>query len=205
MKKIFIVLIVFLISIGLSGCNDNNTKENNNYNKQEGEKTSNASNTKNSINENKKTEEKGISKEGKKESYLNYFSTKEIEYARIWYQLRVSNYNVDPTMPIYINKIAKGSKVNPQAKDSAVYKEDVTTIASSHSAIGSITYSSNGDGTINLYKNVPYKWESPQVSDYSHMAEVTKKVIEENIETIYVEPSDNQDVGEVAQNIQYTN
>ena len=126
MKKIFIVLIVFLIAIGLSGCNDNHTKENNNYNNQEDEKTSNASNAKNSINENKKTEEKGISKEGKKEGYLNYFSTKEIEYARIWYQLRVSNYDVDPTMPIYINKIAKGSKVNPQAKDSAVYKEDVT-------------------------------------------------------------------------------
>ncbi|MEB6276738.1 hypothetical protein [Staphylococcus gallinarum] len=45
-----------------------------------------------------------------------------------------------------------------------------------------------------------YKWESPKVCDYSNMEEATKKVIEENLETIYVEPSDNQDVGEVAQN-----
>ncbi|MGW7862029.1 hypothetical protein [Staphylococcus xylosus] len=214
MKKLLMGLMSLLLAIALSACNNEPTKENSNYNNQDENKTNDdsedsskdnkKSNANNSTNEENQSAESDTSEE-KKDTYLNNFNSKEIEYARIWYQLRTSNYNVDTNIPLYVKNIRRGSKVNPQAENSAVYKEDVTTISSSHRAIGSITYSSNGDGTINLYKKVPYKWESPKVSDYSNMEEVTKSVIEEDVETIYVDPSDNQHVKNIAGNIKYTN
>lgn len=192
MKKIIVALSIVMLLTLLTGCSSESKEDNQDEMKQD-------------TNEIKSSHSASDTPENQKENtYLEGFNAEEIEYARIWYQLRISNYNVDASMPIYITKISKGSKVNPQSEKSAVYKEDVTTIASSHRAIGSITYSSNGDGTINLYKNVPYKWESPQVSDYSNMGEVTKNAIENNIETLYVEPWDNQDVSESAKNIKYT-
>ncbi|WP_202809298.1 hypothetical protein [Staphylococcus equorum] len=192
MKKLIVALSIVMLLALLTSCSSESKEDNQDEMKQDN-------------NENQSSHSASDTSENQKENtYLEGFNAEEIEYARIWYQLRISNYNVDASMPIYVTKISKGSKVNPQSEESAVYKEDVTTLASSHRAIGSITYSSNGDGTINLYKNVPYKWESPQVSDYSKMGEVTKNAIENNIETLYVKPWDNQDVSESAKNINYT-
>lgn len=193
MKKLIVALSIVSLLALLTSCSTESKEDNQDEMRQDNNE-SRSSNSDNDKSENQK-----------EDTYLNNFSSKEIEYARIWYQLRTSNYNVDTNMPIYVKNIRRGSKVNPQAENSAVYKEDVTTISSSHRAIGAITYSSNGDGTINLYKKVPYKWESPKVSDYSNMEEVTKSVIEEEVETIYVDPSDNQDVKNIAENIKYTN
>lgn len=74
---------------------------------------------------------------------------------------------------LYVNEIPKGSKVNPQAQNSAVYKEDVMKLEAPMRSGGSVTYS-NGDGTINVYNNIPYNWKSSQTSDYSKMDEVTR-------------------------------
>lgn len=105
---------------------------------------------------------------------------------------------------LYVNEIPKGSKVNPQAQNSAVYKEDVVKLEAPMRAGGSVTYSSNGDGTINVYNNIPYNWESSQTSDYSKMDNVTRKAIEENIDTIYVKPTDNRTVSELASKVKYS-
>lgn len=104
---------------------------------------------------------------------------------------------------VYVTKIPKGSKVNPQAQDSAVYKEDVVKLEAPMKAGGSVTYSSNGDGTINVYNSIPYKWESPQNSDYSQMDKITKKAIENNVETIYIKPYDNKTVAKIANKVKY--
>lgn len=195
MNKVIVSLSILTLSCTLTSCSNELKETSQNKvvkeNKDNNNQTSSSSNSSSEIQ--------------KENTYLEGFSKEEIEYARIWYQLRTSNYNVDTNIPLYVKNIRRGSKVNPQAENSAVYKEDVTTISSSHRAIGSITYSSNGDGTINLYEKVPYKWESPKVSDYSNMEEVTKSVIEEDVETIYVDPSDNQHVKNIAGNIKYTN
>lgn len=69
----------------------------------------------------------------------------------------------------YVTKTPKGSKVNPRSQNSAVYKKDVVKLEVPMKSGRSITYSSNRDGTINVYNNTSYKWESPQTSDYSQM------------------------------------
>src|SRR5699024_11209525 len=100
-------------------------------------------------------------------------------------------------------KIPKGSKVNPQAQDSAVYKEDVVKLEAPMKAGGSVTYSSNGDGSINVYNSIPYKWESPQNSDYSQMDKITRKAIEDNVETTYINHHDNKTVAKLANKVTY--
>lgn len=60
-----------------------------------------------------------------------------------------------------------------------------------------------GFGTINVYNSIPYKWESPQNSDYSQMDKITKKAIENNVETIYIKPYDNKTVAKLANKVKY--
>ncbi|MFL0501427.1 hypothetical protein [Staphylococcus arlettae] len=139
----------------------------------------------------------------KNKSYLNNFSSEKIEYARVWYQLISTKNDLKGIRNVYVTKIPKGSKVNPQAQDSAVYKEDVVKLEAPMKAGGSVTYSSNGDGTINVYNSIPYKWESPQNSDYSQMDKITKKAIENNVETIYIKPYDNKTVAKLANKVKY--
>ena len=47
-------------------------------------------------------------------------------------------------------------------------------------------------------------WESSQTSDYSKRNNVTRKAIEENIDTIYVKPTDNRTVFELANKVKYS-
>ena len=160
-------------------------------------------------NDNKKQEKNNDSNENqqstdKKKSYLNNFNSKEIEYARVWYQLISTRNDLKGIRDVYVTEIPKGSKVNPKAQNSAVYKENVVKLEAPMRAGGSITYSSNGDGTINVYNNIPYKWESSQTSDYSQMDKVTRKAIEDNIETIYIKPHDNKAVAELASKVRYS-
>ncbi|PTK57760.1 hypothetical protein BUZ61_12015, partial [Staphylococcus nepalensis] len=139
----------------------------------------------------------------KNKSYLNNFSTEKIEYARVWYQLISTKNDLKGIRNVYVTKIPKGSKVNPQAQNSAVYKEDVVKLEAPMKAGGSVTYSSNGDGSINVYNSIPYKWESPQNSDYSQMDKITRKAIEDNVETIYINPHDNKTVAKLANKVKY--
>jgi hypothetical protein len=140
----------------------------------------------------------------KNKSYLNNFNSKEIEYARVWYQLISTRNDLKGIKNVYVTEIPKGSKVNPQAKkNSAIYKKKVVKLEAPMRAGGSVTYSSNGDGTINVYNNIPYKWENSQNSDYSQMNKIKKKAIEENIETVYIKPYDNKTVAKLASKIRY--
>lgn len=68
---------------------------------------------------------------------------------------------------------------------------------------GSVTYSSNGDGSVNVYNSIPYKWESPQNSDYSQMDKITRKAIEDNVEIIYIKPHDNKTVAKLVNKVKY--
>jgi hypothetical protein len=199
---------------------DTNTSENkdNEASNEIDEKTNTSDSADNSESSNKQNKEKMIIKNKKKKndsnkkqqstdknkSYLNNFNLKEIEYARVWYQLISTRNDLKGIKNVYVTEIPKGSKVNPQAKNSAIYKEKVVKLEAPMRAGGSVTYSSNGDGTINVYNNIPYKWENSQNSDYSQMNKITKKkAIEENIETVYIKPYDNKTVAKLASKIRY--
>lgn len=224
MKKIILAISIAGLLVILVGCNSNSSsdtntsqsKDNETQNKNEetntsdsGDNTESSNKQNKEQNDNKKQEKNNDSNENqqstdKKKSYLNNFNSEEIEYARVWYQLISTRYDLKGIRDVYVTEIPKGSKVNPQAQNSAVYKENVVKLEAPMRAGGSITYSSNGDGTINVYNNIPYKWESSQTSDYSQMDKVTRKAIEDNIETIYIKPHDNKQVAKLANKIKYS-
>nr|APY23748.1 hypothetical protein [Staphylococcus arlettae] len=226
MKKLTLASVTITLSLILVGCNSdtsegsNNTQSDNTDNQAKTEEKNKddaaiEESKNNEVTNDDKTEasredntNKNESEEkqtkNNKESYLADFSSKEIEYARIWEQLGPMKNNMKGMDTLYVKEIPKGSKVNPQAENSAVYQEDVVKLEAPIKAGGSVTYSSNGDGTINVYNKVPYRWADSQMSDYSNMDEVTKKAIEENIETVDVKPTDNKTIAELASKIEYS-
>lgn len=229
MKKFILAISIVSFLVFLAGCNnknaenhDNNSSSNTNTSENKENETDKKTNTsenrdtKNKSNkQNKKQSDNKASREknnesneshqstDKNKSYLNNFSSEKIEYARVWYQLISTKNDLKGIRNVYVTKIPKGSKVNPQAQNSAVYKEDVVKLEAPMKAGGSVTYSSNGDGSINVYNSIPYKWESPQNSDYSQMDKITRKAIEDNVETIYINPHDNKTVAKLANKVKY--
>lgn len=232
MKKIILPILIVSLSVILVSCNNNDSEHHNDNNSSDtntsenkdneasneiDEKTNTSDSADNSESSNKQNKEKNDNKKQEKnndsnkkqqstdknKSYLNNFNSKEIEYARVWYQLISTRNDLKGIKNVYVTEIPKGSKVNPQAQNSAIYKEKVVKLEAPMRAGGSVTYSSNGDGTINVYNNIPYKWENSQNSDYSQMNKITKKAIEENIETVYIKPYDNKTVAKLASKIRY--
>lgn len=105
---------------------------------------------------------------------LSDYSSEEIEYARVWHQL-APNQQIDK---MYVNKISAGSPLNPNHKDvSATYPEDVIQLEGTRIVDGAVTYSGNGDGTINLYE-VPARWNEKLGG------EVDKEAIKKTTENI---------------------
>ena len=117
---------------------------------------------------------------------LNDYSNEEIEYARIWLQLG-ANQELDQ---LYAKKIPAGTPLNPDDETSAVYPEEVIQLTGTRLVDGSITYSSNGDGTINLY-TVPLRWDGVYPAGkefYRDLLDQTKQVsIEPNVEEDIIE------------------
>lgn len=124
----------------------------------------------------KENESKGTNdqSESKESNALSKYSSEEIEYARVWLQL---GENLDIS-ELNVEHIPAGEPLNPDDETSANYPEDVIQLAGSRLIDGSVTYSSNGDGTINEY-NVPLRWdgEYPAGEDfYKEIIEDTKQV-----------------------------
>ncbi|SDM44262.1 hypothetical protein [Sediminibacillus halophilus] len=119
---------------------------------------------------------------------LAEYSAEEIEYARVWLQLG-PNQEIDE---LNVHRIPAGELINPNDETSAVYPEDVIQLAGSRLVDGSVTYSSNGDGTINVY-NVPLRWDGNAEVDENFMKEYTEGIIKD-AEEVYVEPGDAEKV-----------
>lgn len=85
---------------------------------------------------------------------LAHYSDEQIEYARVWLQLG-PNENIEK---LNVNHIKAGEVINNSDETSAKYPEDVIQLSGTRLVDGAITYSGNGDGTINVY-NVPLRWD----------------------------------------------
>jgi len=120
--------------------------------------------------ESTQTEENSQAEENTGTNFDGY-SDEEIEYARVW--LDYVNGPNPPQLTVIFED--KGTPINPYVEDeNIVYPEDVTVLVGEFTADGKVTYSSNGDGTINVY-DVPSHWH--QQSD-AEMKEATKNVLE---------------------------
>ncbi|XPD22924.1 hypothetical protein ABN702_17995 [Bacillus haimaensis] len=124
---------------------------------------------------------------------LSGYTPKQIEYARVWLLLG-PNQEIDE---LNAHLIPAGTPINPNDDTSANYPEDVIQLAGSRLVDGSVTYSGNGDGTINVY-NVPLRWETnvPDDLDENYMKKLTESIIE-NTELVYVDPGDDEKITEL--------
>ncbi|KGX88754.1 hypothetical protein N781_09555 [Pontibacillus halophilus JSM 076056 = DSM 19796] len=136
--------------------------------------------------------------EATEEDPLASYSAEEIEYARVWLQLGV-NQNLDE---LTVTKIKEGEPLNPYDDTSAVYPEDVTNLGG-RLIDGSVTYSGNGNGTINVY-DVPKRWESsyPEELGEDFIKEFTNDIIE-NTKLVSIEPGNPEKVIELIGKMEY--
>jgi hypothetical protein len=128
-----------------------------------------------------------VDKEGKE--ILTPYSSEQIEYARIWLQLG-PHHEIDELNVLHI---PAGTPINPDDDTSAQYPENVIQLAGSRLVDGSVTYSGNGDGTINVY-NVPIRWDGSYPAGEDFYTEIIK-----NTELVSVEHGDNEKIIELIQ------
>ncbi|MBM7601077.1 hypothetical protein JOC34_003498 [Virgibacillus halotolerans] len=129
-----------------------------------------------------------------KEKTLSQYSSEQIEYARVWLQLG-PNQGIDE---LNVRQIPAGKPINPNEDTSASYPEDVIQLAGSRLVDGSVTYSGNGDGTINVYK-VPLRWGSsvPEEDlDENYWSNYTQSIIND-ASLIYVDPGNDGEIIEL--------
>ncbi|WP_093335875.1 hypothetical protein [Salibacterium halotolerans] len=122
--------------------------------------------------------------ETKEDDALSEYSSEDIEYARVWRQLG-ANQEIEA---LYVRHISSGEPLNPDDETSAVYPEDVVQLSGARLVDGSVTYSSNGDGTINKY-NVPLRWDGKNPAG----REVYTEIID-NTKTIRINPGEDEEI-----------
>lgn len=123
-------------------------------------------------------------KEEIEKDVLEGYNSKEIEYARVWLQVVGNN----ETKEINVHYIKSGTPVNEYDTSSANYQEDVILLTGDYMASGSVIYSGNGDGTINIY-DVPSHWQEGILPEGETMQNFTSDIIK-NTELVYIEPNE---------------
>ncbi|UJL46385.1 hypothetical protein KFZ58_18925 [Virgibacillus sp. NKC19-16] len=131
--------------------------------------------------------EDGNTSGSEEDNPLSKYSSEEIEYARVWLQLGVMK-DVDE---LNVRHIPARTPFNPDDETSADYPEDVIQLAGGRLVAGSVTYSGNGDGTINVY-NVPLRWDGEYPADEKFYNDII-----ENTELEYVDTGDDEEIIEL--------
>ena len=109
---------------------------------------------------------------------LSQYSVEEIEYARIWLRLG-EHQDIDE---LNGEHISKGTPLNPDDETSINYPEDVIQLSGTRLVDGVITYSGNGDGTINVY-NVPKRWDGMNPAGEDAYKKIIEDIEQESIDT----------------------
>ena len=210
-KNLVILLTVFLVAIFLSACGNSSDQNDNADNKEkvadEGSNSDNKSNENSDDNyvgsendfankENEDSEGNSNQPENTSEDSndnegsgaLVRYSSEEIEYARIWSQLG-DTQDIDE---LNVHHILSGEPLNPDDETSIDYPENVVQLTGSRLVDGSITYSSNGDGSIKLYNKVPQRWDGKNPAGEN----VYKQIIE-NTKQVSIDTGDDKKVEEL--------
>nr|WP_289038522.1 hypothetical protein [uncultured Allobacillus sp.] len=131
----------------------------------------------------------------KDEETLSQYSSEQIEYARVWLQLG-PNQDIDE---LIVQHIPAGTPLNPGDEADVSYPEDVIQLTGSRIVDGIVTYSGNGDGTINVY-NVPLRWygglSRPDNVSVDEIREEMEGIIK-NTNLVYVDTGDNEKIIEL--------
>ena len=175
MKKLIFTSLVFA-AVVLGGCGNDSLHpaETVELGEMKVDGVSNNSNENNKVENKEKTKEEGTKEENTEKASLKEYTNEQIEYARIWLRLG-PNQEIEE---LNITHIAAGTPLNEDDETSAVYPENVIQLAGSRLIDGSVTYSGNGNGTINVY-NVPLRWDGQYPAGeqfYKEILENTKLV-----------------------------
>lgn len=123
---------------------------------------------------------------------LTLYTSEQIEYSRVWLQLG-PNQEIDE---LYITKISAGTPLNPNDDIDVSYPEDVIQLTGSRLIDGIVTYSGNGDGTINVY-DVPLRWYGgfppPDDTDKDKVREQMENIIN-NTKLVKVDPGNAEQI-----------
>lgn len=179
MKKTLLTFVVLTITlIMVTSCSDNTDKEgdehitekqekpedNSTQDKEDNQSVSEEDTDTNATEPNESPDEDSTNENDSNDSNdqsvsknnqgLSDYSSQDIEYARVWLQLG-ENQNIET---LYVERIPAGEPLNPDDETSVDYPEDVVQLSGPRLVDGVVTYSSNGDGTVNVYK-VPKRWD----------------------------------------------
>lgn len=223
-KNFFILLTVVLIAVFIAACGnsseqniaDSNSKnrvtdeENINNEEASNENTSNGNDEESDKSNNKDTtsadhfeqvENTVDDSSGSEENDpLSNYSAEEIEYARVWLEV-VDNKGIDT---LKVSHISEGESVGQYESKSVKYPENVVHLFTDFLAGGNVYYSSNGDGSINLY-DVPTRWLSPeQLKEERNqtMEEYTQSIID-NPEKVKIDPGKDEEVENIIKKIEF--
>ncbi|MYL45643.1 hypothetical protein GLV94_08290 [Virgibacillus halodenitrificans] len=130
-----------------------------------------------------------------KKDILAPYSNEQIEYARVWRQLG-PNQEVEE---LNVRHIPAGTKLNAKDDTSTVYPEDVIQLSGVRLVDGSVTYSGNGDGTINVY-DIPLRWDGVYPAGKKFYNDLL-----ENNEQIAIDPGKDKEIAELIKRIQMQN
>lgn len=130
-----------------------------------------------------------------KEDILAQYSNEQIEYARVWRQLG-PNQEIEKLNVLHI---PAGTKLNAKDDTSMVYPEDVIQLSGVRLVDGSVTYSGNGDGTINVY-DIPLRWDGVYPAGEKFYNDLL-----ENNEQIAIDPGEDKEIAELIKRIQMQN
>ncbi|WP_130860531.1 hypothetical protein [Gracilibacillus phocaeensis] len=214
MKKITTFLSLFIFTLLLVGCTsdpdetnsnpeeepaleeetdpqDEQNDESSTADRSENDRTDTA--TESTPDNNTENEEPNNTNESTDDNALSNYSSEEIEYARVWLQLG-DNQDIEA---VDVTHIPAGTSLNPGEEDIDVsYPEDVIQLRGSRIVDGMITYSSNGDGTINVY-NIPYRWYGglyrPDNVTADDIQQEREEIIE-NTELVEIDPGNDEEV-----------
>lgn len=136
------------------------------------------------------SQDQGQEESGATEDPLAAYPSEKIEYARVWLQV-IGNGDVEE---LNVKHISAGEQLNPYDDKSVAYPEDVIVLSGKAMVDGFVTYSGNGDGTINVY-DVPSHWPTSEQIEES-MEEYTKGIVE-GTEKVSVDTGDEEEVVEL--------
>ncbi|MGX7244338.1 hypothetical protein ACWOC1_05760 [Enterococcus quebecensis] len=117
------------------------------------------------------------------------YSDDQIEYARVW----LTMIGVKPT-ELRVRKESAGSPINPYDVGGATYPAEVTVLYGAISAEGQIVYTSNHNGTINVYP-VPSHWQigAENAKNPEFVRKMTQDILD-NVKVVSVDVGNPKDV-----------
>lgn len=126
------------------------------------------------------------------------YSEQEIEYARVWLEVG----STDDPGTLNVNHVSAGTPINTLIDGAPTYNEDVIMLTGEAGAMGIVVYSGNGDGTINHYSKVSYRWENPAGLSDDELREEYEEILEDT-ERVEIDTHNDEDVIRMIEQIKY--